>query len=278
MAAVYRDLDAAALEAEYNLRARVPEHVDFLARWAADSAAARRSLPCQLDVRYGAGRLQTLDVFPAANAAAPLLVFVHGGYWRGLDKSDFSYLAPGFVEAGVTFVAVNYDLAPQTSLDDMVVGIQDAMAWIGANARTLGGDGAAVTLAGHSAGAHLAAMAMTRHAVQGAVLLSGVYDLEPVRLAPFINDDLRLDAESARRNSPIHLKPASATPLVVAVGGEESGEFIRQSGDFAAAWAASRAFELPGLHHFAAVDALGDVDGGLFGVVLDLIDGRLSHP
>lgn len=278
MAAVYRDLDQAALDAQYNLRARVPEHVDFLARWAADSAAVRRSVPCQIDVRYGPGRLQTLDVFPAANSSAPLLVFIHGGYWRSLDKSDFSYLAPGFVEAGVTFVAVNYDLAPQTTLDDMVEEVQDAVAWIVANARTLGGDAGAVVLAGHSAGAHLAAMAMTRHAVQGGVVLSGVFDLEPVRLTPYVNDDLRLDAESARRNSPLYLRPAQPAPLVVAVGEAESEEFIRQSGDFAIAWNAARAVELPGMHHFSAVDALGDVDGGLFGVILDLIDGRLARP
>lgn len=278
MAAVYRDLDQAALDAEYNLRARVPEHVDFLARWAADSAAVRRAMPCQLDVRYGQGRLQTLDVFPAAQGPAPLLVFIHGGYWRGLDKSDFSYLAPAFVEAGITFVAVNYDLAPQVSLDGIVGEIDEAVTWITANARSLGGDPGALFLAGHSAGAHLTAMAMARHAIQGAIALSGVYDLEPVRLTPFVNDDLGLDAEAARRNSPIHLRPQGAAPLLVAVGEDETAEFLRQSRDFAEAWGAVRAFALPGLHHFSAVDALGDADGGLFGVMLDLIDGRLGHP
>lgn len=278
MAAVYRDLDQATLDAEYNLRARVPEHGTILARWAADSAAVRRAMPCQLDVRYGPGRLQTLDVFPAINPVAPLLVFIHGGYWRGLDKSDFSYLAPSFVAAGVTFVAVNYDLAPQTPLDGIVSQCQDAVAWIIANAHTLGGDSGAVFLAGHSAGAHLAAMAMTRHVVQGAVVVSGVYDLEPARLTPYVNDDLRLDADSARRNSPIHLAPVGRAPLLVAVGGDETAEFIRQSSDFATAWNAARAFALPGLNHFTAVDALGDVDGGMFGDILDLIDGRLTAP
>ena len=276
MPAVYRDLDQAALDAQYNIRALIPEHVEVLARWAADSAAVRRSTPCQLDVRYGPGRLQTLDVFPAANPVAPLLVFIHGGYWRGLDKSDFSYLAPGFVEAGVTFVAINYDLAPHTPLDDIVSQCQDAVTWIVTNAHTMGGDAGAVYLAGHSAGAHLAAMTMTRHAVQGAVVLSGLYDLEPVRLTPYCNDDLRLDADSARRNSPIYQTPAGRAPLLVAVGRDEANEFIRQSRDFAVAWNAVRAFELPGLNHFTAADALGDVDGGLFGVVLDLIDGRLT--
>lgn len=276
MAAVYRDLDQAALDAEFNIRAQVPEHVDFLARWAADSAAVRKSVPCQLDLRYGPNPLQTLDVFPAANPLAPLLVFIHGGYWRGLDKSDFSYLAPGFVEAGITFVAVNYDLAPQTALDDMVGECQDAVAWVMANVGTLGGDAGAIYLAGHSAGAHLAAMAMTQHAVQGAVLLSGLYDLEPARLSPYVNNDLHLDAGSARRNSPVHLTPAGQPTVLVAVGSDEPDIFIRQSTELASAWKAARAYDLPGRHHFSAADTLGDVNGELFGVILDLIDGRLN--
>lgn len=277
MAAVYRALDQNALDAQYNLRAAVPEHVDFFARWAADSAAVRRSLPCQIDMRYGPGRLQTLDIFPAANPAAPLLVFIHGGYWRSLDKSDFSYLAPGFVEAGVSFAAINYDLAPQAAMDEIVDACCSAIGWITANAGKLGGDGGAVYLAGHSAGAHLSAMAMTRLAVRGAVAVSGVYDLEPVRLTPYVNDDLRLDADAARRNSPLHLKPVAEAPLVVAVGADETAEFVRQSATFAEAWGAARAIALPDRNHFSAVDALGDIDNGLFGLVLDLIDGRLGR-
>ncbi len=271
---VFRDYDQAGLDAQYNLRRRVPEHPEFIARWAAESAMARRALPCRLDLRYGDGPLETLDVFPAAHAGAPLLVFIHGGYWRTLDKGDFSLLAPAWTAAGVTLVSIDYPLAPAAALDDIVAACRRAVDWVRRHARDLGGDPAALHLAGHSAGAHLAAMVMTEQPVAGACLLSGVYELEPVRLTPYVNDDLRLDAAAAARNSPIALRPAAPCPLLVAVGADETDEFVRQSRDMAAAWSAETCLELPGRHHFSAVDALADGDDPLFGAVLDLIDGR----
>ncbi|MBW7848898.1 MAG: alpha/beta hydrolase [Rhodospirillales bacterium] len=273
--AVYRHFDQHALDAEYNLRARVPEHPEFFARWAAESAAVRRSLRCKLDVAYGRSDIERLDVFPAARKGAPVLVFIHGGYWRSLDKGDFSYLAPAYVEAGVTFVSVNYALAPNVRMDEIVRQARAAVAWVRAKARTLGCDPSAVFVAGHSAGGHLATMAATPNPVQGVCSVSGLYDLEPVRHA-FVNEDLGLDEATAHRNSPQHLAPPANTPVVLAIGSEETAEFKRHQAEFAAIWRVARSLEIPGRHHYSVIDAFGDRDHGLFGTVLDMIDGRLD--
>lgn len=268
----YRSYDREALEAQYNLRRRVPEHVDFLARWAADSETARRTLPCRLDLRYGEDdAAATADVFPAALPDAPVLLFIHGGYWRTLDKGDFSFLAPPWVTAGATFAAINYPLAPQAPMDRIVACCRQAVAWA---RREFAGP---LFLAGHSAGAHLAAMALIAEPAAGACLLSGVYDLAPVRLVPYVNDDLGLDEATAVRNSPLHQQSAEDIPLVVGVGADETEEFVRQSRCFAVDWGADVYVEMPGRHHFSAVDALADADSLLFGAVLDLIDGRLNR-
>lgn len=270
---VRRDFDPAALDAEYNLRAQVPDHGQFFARWAAESAVVRRHLECRLDISYGKSAAETLDHFPARKGA-PLVVFFHGGYWRWLDKGDYSYLAPAYVDAGISFVSVNYALMPKADMDEIVRQARAAVEWVSRNAGKLGADPKAIFLAGHSAGAHLAAMAAAVRPVAGLCAVSGVYDLEPM-LHISANQDLRLDAESAHRNSPLHLRPAQAMPTILAVGSDETPEFKRHQCEFAAAWQATRSLEVPGRHHFSVVDALGDSDHGLFDAILDMIDGRL---
>lgn len=272
--ALFRDYDQAALDAQYDLRAASPNYQDFIERWAADSAKAREDLTCRLDVAYGKGEGESLDVFPAAAEGAPILLFLHGGNWQSLDKSDFSALACPFVEAGVTVVIANYRLAPAAGMDEIARQAQAAVGWVLKNAAQLGGDARAVYLCGHSAGAHLAALALTSHGVAGAALVSGLYDLEPLRLTRH-NEALKLDEEQARRNSPVHLKPAHALPLLLAVGEQESGELQRQTADLAQVWGATRAVVLPGRDHCATAEAIGDRDSALFGLILDLIDGRL---
>ena len=272
--ALYRDFDQAALDAQYNARAMVPEYGDYFARWAAESAVVRKHLPARLDIAYGRSRQARLDLFPAQAERAPLLLFFHGGYWRSLDKSDFSFLAPAFVDAGVAFASVNYDLSPEAGVDEMVAQVREAASWVVDNAASLGVDAEAVFLAGHSAGGHLAAMAAAEVPVAGLCSISGVYDMEPIRLS-YLNELLEMDEAVAAASSPIRLKPAQAMPILLAVGERESAEFKRQQDEFAQAWSAARSLELPGRDHFSAVDALGDQDHGLFGLVLEMIDGRL---
>ena len=285
--AIYRDYDRAALDAQLNNRARVPDHEAHLARWSRDSAAARQSLACRLALVYGPSGGQTLDLFPAtARGAAPLLAFIHGGYWQNLDKGDFSYLAPAFVEAGIAYASLNYDLAPAVSIGEIVAQIRRAVAWLAEGGAGSDVDVERIYLAGHSAGGHLVAMAMLdawpaaagleRHPVRGGCSVSGLYELEPLRLS-YQQEVLRLDPRQVADLSPQRHAPGPAGPLICAVGAAESREFLDQQADFVAAWGAAGAavseVALPGRDHFTAIDALGEPEGPLFRAARDLALG-----
>ncbi len=271
-----RSDDRAALDAQYNLRAAVPEHTHFFARWARDSATARERLTCHPDLRYGRSEAERLSFFPPPGnrAPAPLLAFVHGGYWQALDAHDFDYLAPAYVDYDIAYASLNYGLAPAVELDEIVAHCRAALAWLWRQADRLGLDRRRFTLAGHSAGGHLTAMLMLTDwpafdpelpadLVKGGCAVIGVFDLEPVRHT-YLNDVLGLDAAAVGRLSPIRLLDGRGDPgpLILAVGDAETEAFRRQQADFAAAWR-GRGFDckivaLPDRHHFSAVDALGE--------------------
>ena len=290
---LYRGLDRDEIDRQLNLRARWPEHAEYFARWARDSAAARQHLEARLDLAYGASEGQSLDLFPTteSSAPAPLLAFIHGGYWQSLDKGDFSYLAPAFVEAGIAFASLNYDLAPKVGVGEIVGQIRTALAWLTRHGGEHGIDRERIFVAGHSAGGQLAVMALIgdwpagsgegaappANLVKGACSVSGVYELEPLRLS-YHQEVLHLDAETVRTMSPLRCLPARAGPLLCAVGSEETAEFLLQQDELIAAWRErglnARVVELPGRHHFSAVDALGDVGQPLFAAACALVRGE----
>jgi arylformamidase len=279
-------------EREYNSRAAIPEHPQIFARWAEQAAATRRLRACVIDLPYGttagtsAGSTasERLDLFPAARDGAPLLVFIHGGYWRALDKSDFSWIAPPFVQQGVSVAVLNHGLAPQTPLEEIVRQVLRAAAWLYRNAERLGFDAARMYFSGHSAGAHLTAMLMAAlwpayaddlpaDLVKGGLAISGVFDLEPLVHAPFLNVDLQLDGPRARRLSPVYLPPATLAPLVTAVGALESSEFKRQNALMGQRWRANlaRDLTLPGCNHLTACDELARPGSALFEAALEML-------
>jgi len=274
---LYRGMDRAEIDRQLNLRARWPEHTEFLARWAADSAAARARLGGHVDVAYGPSAGETLDLFLPSRlsaAGAPVLAFIHGGYWQSLDKGDFSHLAPPFIESGIAFASLNYDLAPKVGIAEIVAQIRRAMLWLARHAGDYGIDAGRIFVAGHSAGGHLAVMALATdwpapdgRLVRGACSISGVYELEPVRLS-YHQDILHLDAATVQTMSPLRQVPARAGPLILAVGGDETAEFLRQQEELVAAWRAGglavRVVDLPGRQHFSAVDALAEPDHPLY--------------
>lgn len=277
-------LDPSELDRQYNARGAVPEHPAFIARWQADSARTRAALTADIDLAYGQSRGEKLDLFHVGKSAAPLLIFIHGGYWRGLDKSDFSFLAPAFVARGVKVAAVNYGLAPITPMEEIVRQLLRAVSWLYRHAAALGIDSRRIVIAGHSAGGHLAAMmaaadwpawepALPADLVHGIVCISGLYDLEPLVHASFIKNDIRLDTAGARKLSPIQYQPRLAIPMVTAVGGDESAEFQRQNRLIRESWphCFRRDVALPGRHHFSAVDALAEADHPLFQATLELL-------
>ena len=273
-------------EREYNARAAIPDHAAIFARWTDQAAATRRLRACLIDLPYGDSAHEKLDLFAARSDGAPLLVFIHGGYWRSLDKSDFSWLAPAFVREDISVALLNYGLAPRTTLEDIVRQVLRALGWLYLRADRYGFDPERIVIAGHSAGGHLVAMAMgalwpmldprlPANLVKGGLAISGLYDLAPLLHAPFVNNDLKLTPERARRLSPLHLPPATGAPLVTAVGALESAEFKRQNALIAQAWAPvfARDVPLPGCHHLAVCDELGQHGSALFSAAVDLVRG-----
>jgi arylformamidase len=258
-------------DAQYNNRARVPNHAEVLARWAQASVPARDGLIHRLDVPYGAAAAERLDLFPARSPGSPVLVFIHGGYWRALDKADHSFVAPAFVEAGAAVVVPNYALCPAVTIEQIALQTAQALAWVWRNAAEFGGDPSRIAVVGHSAGGHLAAMMLScrwkdlgddlpQRLVSGAMALSGVFDLEPVRLTPFLKNDLQLTPASVRRLSPAFF-PRPRGPLFALAGGDESEEFIRQTHLIRDQWGPSTVpvcETVIGANHFTVLHDLAD--------------------
>jgi arylformamidase len=265
------------LDVQYNNRARIPDHPVIFERWANASALAREQSPCHLDVPYGPGAAELLDVFAPERSGAPVFVFIHGGYWRSLDKSDQSFVAPSLVSAGAMVVVPNYALCPTVGIDHIALQMVRAVTWTYRNAARFGGDPRRIVVGGHSAGGHLAAMMLScqwpavsaelpRRLVNSALAISGLFDLEPLRHAPFIAGDLKLTAASARRLSPA-LFPAPAGSLTAVVGGDESEEFIRQNELIRRAWGAKAVpvcESIPGTNHLTVLHELADAQASLY--------------
>ncbi len=248
MGTVWRGLDQAMLDREYNARASVPDFEAEYRGYVERSAAARARLPMRRDLVYDPESGNALDWFAGA-PGGPVLLWIHGGYWRALSKSDQSLVAPGLVAAGVHVAVMDYSLAPEATLDRIVRQARTALAWVAGHAHAMGADPARLYAAGHSAGGHLVGMLLapdwhSEHglapgALRGGVALSGLFDLEPIRLS-HVNGWLRLDAASARRLSPLHhIPPGPAPRLLASYGGLETAEFQRQTEEYAAAWAAA---------------------------------------
>lgn len=269
---------------EYNARASIPDAQRILATWAERGAATRRQRAGLLDLPYGEAAAERLDVFPTRREGAPLLVYIHGGYWRALDKSDFSWVAPPFVDHGIAVAVVNYGLAPATPIEEIVRQMLRALAWLYRKADDLQFDPQRICVSGHSAGGHLAAMMLaalwSRYAddlpenlVKGALAVSGVFDLEPLVHAPFVNIDLQLDAERAAALSPARMLPATRAPMYTAVGGNESAEFKRQTALIAKRWPRNVVRDVPmtGFNHLTVAEELANPASPLFDAALELV-------
>ena len=242
---VYRGMTQEQLDAQYNIRAMVPDYPEIFKSWAERSARARDTLKdhAKLDVPYGPDRAQTLDLF-LAKASAPLLIFIHGGYWRAQDKSEFSYVAEPFVAAGVSVAVVNYRLAPKVTIDDIVADIRQSIGSLHKTAAEHGFDPDRIFVSGTSAGGHLTVSALATaweefglpaDVIKGGCALNGLYDLEPIRLC-YLNAEIGISPETSTRQSVINHLPAKAPPLILSTGGDESDEFQRHQRDLAEAW------------------------------------------
>jgi arylformamidase len=285
----WRSWPLAQLEREYSPSSCVPSLAALLAEYAAGSREAEQRLLCKKDLHWGEDADETLDFFPSDSADAPLLVFFHGGYWQELSKDESLFAAPNCVANGIAYAAINYVLAPRASLGTIVDRCPRAIAWLLGHARALGFDPGRLFVAGSSAGAHLAAMLLVSgwqratglpdRAISGAILLSGIYDLEPL-IPTYINAPLHLSVGDAQRLSPIGLPLGWPMPTIVAWGQNETGEFKRQSRNYASRLQAAgfpvTALEAGGRNHFDIVFDLANRESALGRATLALVEGAQS--
>ena len=291
-------LDSQWLDRMYNNRALVPEFEQLLSRWQRDSAVAREQQPCKLNLPYGGDASESLDIFPSqepTGASSPVLVFIHGGYWRSLDKSDQSMVAPPFAQAGACVVIPNYALCPGTdakpvTVADITLQMVKALAWVYRNIAQHGGDPTRITVVGHSAGGHLAAMMMAAlwhtyetdlptRLVKNGMSLSGLFELETLRQTPYVQVSLKLTPQQAQQCSPAWMpSPRIANGLSVfysVAGALESAEFLRHNSLIQSSWGHKTVpvcEALPGLNHFNILDALAEPGTRLNRLALDLLN------
>jgi arylformamidase len=273
---LYRGMDRTELDAAYDNRAAKPDLDRVKAGWDARGARIRARHPQHLGLAYGESLRERLDLFLATEPNAPTLAFIHGGYWQfaNSDKENYEFLAEGILANGINLAMIEYTLAPAARMDRIVAEVRRAIGWLEEHLARYGADAGRLYVSGHSAGGHLMAMAMPLRAVRGGLAISGLYDLEPIRLN-YLNEKLGLDEAEALRNSPLLDFPPMTGELVVAYGARELPELCRQSIDYAQAWVERG---LPGhllpvddTDHFTVLDTLADPNGVLAQAVVDLV-------
>ena len=267
-----------ALELVFNPRRSVSDVDSYVNRGRAQSEAARTRHRHGADIRYGEGPLATLDYFPCGQAARPLAVYLHGGYWRGRDKSDYSFVADGLLPHGCNVAVMNYDLCPAVTVAQIVQQVRDGLVWLDGQAASLG-FARGILAVGNSAGAHVIAATLARTGrpdelpegiVRKAYLISGIYDLTPV-LRITVNQEIRLMPEDVPALSPIRYAFAESTAYEVLAGTAEPAGWVRQSQDLVShivdQGLAVGYHPRPGLNHYSIVEELATPDGFIAGLV-----------
>jgi arylformamidase len=270
------------LNAAYDLASAVPDFAECGAFFRENSAHARETLPSALDQRFGPTLEEYVDVFPAAEPDAPVLVYIHGGYWRRQTAKEFSFVAKGFTALGFTVVVTNYALCPKVTIREITRQSRAALAWVYQNISEYNGDQTRIFVSGHSAGGQqtmrvgvtdwVGDYGLPADLVRGIIPISGVFDLRPLPYS-YLATHLRLDMETIRLESPMLHGPLSAPPILLSVGGQEPGPFRAQTMDYLAlcqnAGHAVEFFDQPDRHHFTAIVDLNDSNAPLTQAIKD---------
>jgi arylformamidase len=271
---LYRGMDRAALDAAYNNSAAVAGSAEIVQGWRERSATLRTRADARLDIAYGPAPRMRLDYFPSGKPNAPVFVFIHGGYWQRNEKETFSFVAEGPRPHGIDVVILGYTLAPDKRLTGIVAEIFASLGYLAAHACDFGFDPQRIYVGGWSAGGHLTAAVAHHPVFRGGMPISGIFDLEPIRLN-YLNDKVLLDPDEVERMSPLRHLAERMPPLHISVGGAELPELVRQSVDYAKALEVrglpARLAVLPGLDHFAIMEEIARPDGALTRVLAELI-------
>jgi arylformamidase len=269
---VYKQFDQESLDAQYNTRLQVPDYEDYFKKWESLSRETEQKLPVVKDIAYGSLQRERMDIYPSTQPQSKTLIFIHGGYWQLLDKSLFHFIANSFHSYGITTVLVTYPLAPEVSIDQIVLSCKKAITWLNNNISAYNGDPDQMYVAGHSAGAHLGAMLMATNwplfntevpanVLKGICAVSGLFNLIPIYHS-YVNKVVNMDIETAKRNSPVNLQPVNSCPLLLAVGNAESAEFNDQAKELYTSWKAKgtdiQLLQLPGENHYSIAEAITD--------------------
>ena len=272
---LYRGLGKEALDAAYNNTNAVgiEQRNAYISDWEMRSEIVNNIWRPRCNIPYGSRPRQRLDVFSCGTAEAPTLLYIHGGYWQMGDKESYGFIGDSALASGYNFVLVEYTLAPEVRMDEIVSEIHEAIDWVIVNIDEYGGDPRRVFISGHSAGGHLTAMGMSDQRVAGGIAISGLFDLEPIRLN-YLNQKLGLDEAEMLRNSPMNNLPSEPSPLVVTVGLGELPELIRQSEDYYNSWQCQghlgQYLPIPERDHFSVLEELAKPDGLILAALDDL--------
>lgn len=280
---LYGDYDTQQeIDREYDVENAVANFPDYINNYVKASQLTRKLLKNRVTIAYGHTLMERLTVYPATNPNAPVLVFVHGGYWKLGLGDDYDFVAMGLSLANFTVVIVNYALAPNVTIPEIVRQVRASVAWTAKNIDAYNGDPTRIFIAGHSAGGHLAAMTMltnwqeyglSKVVIKGVLAISGLYDLEPVSQT-FVEPALRITADQVLSSSPIRLISSSAIPLIVAWGANETAAFIKQSSNYLKAWQDAgnngSSLVISGANHFSILEGFQTAEGYLTKAVLSL--------
>ncbi len=280
--------DPAELDRQYDISIAVPEIDTIAEALVAPNAAFRNRYTGYREYAYGGSELQKLDYFPSSNNA-PLLIYIHGGYWHTFDKQFFSTVGEAWNSVGVSVAVVNYRLAPDVSMASIVADVRQSIIWLWNQKHELKFDASRMVVTGSSAGGHLTAMMLATHwpqlqpdlpndLLKAGASISGLHDLEPFLRAPFLKDILKLSDKDVDDYSPARLTPATSAPLITCVGGDETAAFHAQNRLIGDKWKGVFKADVPapGTNHVTVNIELTTPTSALFKAVRSLFDDHVS--